>query len=211
MTESFTLRSTDGLSLEATLDAPERVAATLVICHPHPRAGGTMNAPLLLAIRDRMNDAGWAVLRFNFRGIGNSEGSSGTGLEEVADARGALEVARERFVAPVAVLGWSFGGAVAIRTASLEPELAGCVAVAPAVRAKPGFTAGLPSPTDVEVSRPTLVVCGANDDQVSPADCKAWAEVAGVEYREIKGANHFFWAKYESLSETVLAFLAPLV
>lgn len=211
MTESFSLASTDGLSLEAEMDLPQAARATLVICHPHPRAGGTMNAPLLLAIRDRMLAAGWAVLRFNFRGIGNSEGTSGTGLEEVADARGVLAEARRRLTAPVALLGWSFGGAVAIRVASADSDLAGCVAVAPAVVAKPGFTAGLPAPAEVALGRPTLIVCGANDDQVDPADCRSWAAEAGVEYREIKGANHFFWAKYEALAEEVEAFLTPLV
>lgn len=211
MTETFGFESSDGLLLEAALDVPDIVVGTLLVCHPHPRAGGTMNAPLLLALRDRLIRSGWAVLRFNFRGIGNSEGSPGTGVEELADAQGALRYARRRFDVPLAILGWSFGGAVAIRTALTERDLVGCVAVAPAVVAKPGFTAGLPPAADADLACPTLVVCGANDDEVSPADCREWATSAGVQYQEVKGANHFFWAKYDTLAETVDAFLTPLV
>ena len=210
MTESLTVDSADGLVLEAALDSSEHAKATLVVCHPHPRAGGTMNAPLLLAVRDRMVAEGWGVLRFNFRGVGSSQGMSGTGLEEVADARGALAFARDRADAPIALLGWSFGGAVAIRTAATETDLGACVGVAPAVVAKPGFTAGLPDPQDLELPCPTLIICGANDDQVSPRDCESWAAAAGVQYREVKGANHFFWAKYDALADAVAAFLNPL-
>ena len=210
MSEKLRFDSTDALSLGAELDLPTsgEPRAALVLCHPHPKMGGTMNAPLLLAVRDELVERGWAVLRFNFRGIGGSEGTSSTGVDEVADAAGAVAFVSSRFPQlPAAIAGWSFGGAVALRAASLHPELKACVAIAPAIAPKPDITAGAPPPVESSYEGPVLVVCGVNDEQVSPAECRRWAEETGATYEEMKGANHFFWAKYEPLAETVAGFL----
>lgn len=204
MTQDLTIRSRDGLALEAALDSPAEPRAVLVLCHPHPQMGGTMNAPLLLAVRDDMVARGWAVLRFNFRGIGASEGLSGTGVDEVADARGAADYAANELPGlPRAIAGWSFGAAVAVRLAATEPSFVGCAAIAPAVDEKPGVTAGLPSPHALGIDVPLLIVYAANDKQVSPDACSAWGEAAGANVVRVAGANHFFWAKYEQLSKIV--------
>lgn len=210
--QSLTISSTDGLSLEAALDRPPEPLAVLVLCHPHPKMGGTMNAPLLIALRDRLVDQGWAVVRFNFRGIGASQGEPSTGTAEVADAEGALVTARERFPGlPVAVAGWSFGGAVALRVASKDTGVAACVGIAPAIVARPRVTDGAPSADSFSFEGPTLLICGANDDQVSPGDCREWAQQTGARFEEVRGANHFFWAKYEPLAELVGDFLDDAV
>ena len=207
-TERLTFASRDGLELEGEADAPADATATVVVCHPHPKMGGTMNAPLLLALRDAFVGRGWNVLRFNFRGIGASEGESSTGELEVADAGGALDLARSRFgPGPIAVVGWSFGGAVGIRLASTETGLAACVGIAPAIRPKPNVTAGLPPASEIRLACPTLLLVGANDDLVSPADVEAWAGEVGADHQVLAGANHFFWAKYDDLSDRIAAFL----
>jgi uncharacterized protein len=201
-------RSTDDLDLEAVVVEPDTPGRVLVFCHPHPQMGGTMNAPLLLAVQERLVSDGWAVLRFNFRGIGRSEGESSDGRAEVADACGAVDTARERWPdLPLAIAGWSFGGAVAIRVALTEPAVSACVAIAPAVVPKPGITAGTPSPEEVSLERPLLIVCGSNDKQVSTADVRRWAEAVGADYEEVPGANHFFWAKYDELSSLIARWL----
>lgn len=205
---TLTIRSRDGLALEAAADAPPEPKAVLVLCHPHPQMGGTMNAPLLLALRDEMVRRGWAVVRFNFRGIGASEGESSTGVAEVADAAGAADYAAERFPSlPRAVAGWSFGAAVAVRLAAAEPGFVGCVAIAPAVIERPGVTAGLPPAADLGLSTPVLVVAAENDRQVPADECSAWGEGAGAQVERVSGANHFFWAKYDRLSELVGTWL----
>ena len=212
MSESIRFNSTDGLSLEGEVDAPEAPRAALVFCHPHPQMGGTMNAPLLLAVRDDLVARGWAVLRFNFRGIGASEGTSSTGIEEVADANGAIVEAARRFPElPVALAGWSFGAAVALRAVNAHPEVVGCAAIAPAIKPKPGITAGAPDPATFEPEGDVLLLCAANDDLVSPADAKTWASATGARFELMKGANHFFWAKYETLTKIVGDFLEGLV
>jgi alpha/beta superfamily hydrolase len=209
ISEELSLASSDGLSLEAVLDSPGSARAVLLMCHPHPRMGGTMNAPLLLALRDGLIARHWAVLRFNFRGIGGSQGESGTGEAEAADARAGAAFLQERFPGlPMAVGGWSFGAAVAVRMACAGERLIACLAIAPPVAAKPEITVGLPPPEGCSPSCPLLVVAGANDDQISPAECRSWAQrVKGAQYVEMAGANHFFWGKYDALASTVTRFL----
>ena len=172
-----------------------------------------MDAPLLLAVAGELAATGWAVLRFNFRGIGESEGESSTGEAEVADARGAIALIRERFGdLPTALAGWSFGAAVAVRAAAVEPGLAACVAIAPPVVPREGISAGLPDPSGLRLDVPVLLVCGANDHLVDPSDCEAWASrVARAEVVVVAGANHFFWGKYDDLAKRVGGFLARAV
>ena len=196
----MTITSADGLALESDIDRAADPRAVLVVCHAHPGMQGTMNSPLLLAIRDDVLERGLSVVRFNFRGVGASEGEFGEGLDEVEDAHGALASARREHPGlPVALLGWSFGGAVAIRAAAEDGDVAAVVAIAPSVAPKEGISVGLPPPSEVDLKAELLVVCGTNDDIVRAEDCRAWAEGAGGRYVEIQAANHFFWAKYEPL------------
>ena len=213
MTESLTVESRDGLALEAALDLPAGAKAALVFCHPHPRFGGTMEAPLIHAIRDEMLRRGWAVLRFNFRGVGASEGKSSLGEAEVADARGAIDLLDERLEAPIAIAGWSFGAAVAIRTFAAERErLAACVAIAPAVQSKEGVTAGLPPPRELGPLGPLMSIVGVNDEHVSPDAIKEWTEqVPGARFVSMSATNHFFWARYDELATTVGDWLDKVV
>ncbi|HYI44592.1 MAG TPA: alpha/beta fold hydrolase [Actinomycetota bacterium] len=213
MTEALTVTSRDGLALEAALDVPDEAKAGLLFCHPHPRFGGTMEAPLIHAVRDEMLRRGWAVLRFNFRGVGASEGESSLGEAEVADARGALDLLATRIEKPIAIAGWSFGGAVAIRTFAQERERVGaCVAIAPAVEAKEGIAAGLPPPSELGPLGPLMSVVGVNDEHVSPAAVKTWTEqVPDARFVSISAANHFFWARYTELATTVGDWLDMVV
>lgn len=208
-TEEITIRSRDGLKLQGVLDEPDEVRGAFVLCHPHPKMGGTMNAPLLVALRDRLVGDGWAAVRFNFRGIGASEGEASTGEKEVADAEGAIDLAKDRWPgATLAIGGWSFGAAVAVRTMDEHDEINAGVAIAPAVKPRDGVTAGLPKPSDVSLAGPLLFVCAVNDDLVDLADCRAWVEgVPRAEMVELPGANHFFWAKYDDLVEAVSGWL----
>lgn len=175
-----------------------------------------MNAPLLLGLRDGLVGRAWSVLRFNFRGIAGSQGEPSTGEAEVADALGAIDlVARRHPGVPIAIAGWSFGGAVAIRAAAEAAEVdspAACVAIAPAINEKPGVTAGLPDPKQVHLSCPVLVVHGVNDDVIPADDCRNWAKgLSGARYVELPGANHFFWAKYDDLAKVIVTFLDEVV
>jgi alpha/beta superfamily hydrolase len=171
-----------------------------------------MDAPLLLAVSDEMVGRSWSVLRFNFRGVGRSAGTTSLGEEEVSDVLGAIDWLTHRNEPPVAVAGWSFGASVAIRACAEWGEARGCAAIAPSVEAKEGIIAGVPDPGDMNLSLPVLVVIGDNDEQVSAGACRAFA--AGLphgRFEEIQGANHFFWAKYPPLCAVVGDFLDEVV
>jgi uncharacterized protein len=205
----ITIRSADGLSLVAEYHRPEKPLACALICHAHPRMQGTMKSPLLLALGDELYRRSYSVLRFNFRGVDGSDGEMGVGLEEVDDVFGALQfLGAEERGKPIALVGWSFGGAVALRAvAHGSVAIAACAAIAPPVAGKPNVTAALPSPHEMPRGVPLLIVCGSNDKVISVEECRTWAEAAGATYEEIPAANHFFWAKYEVLVETVVRWL----
>ena len=208
MSEQVRFRSRDELTIEGLIDGADSPKAVLVLCHPHPQMGGTMRAPLLTAVVEEMVGRDWGVVRFNFRGIGESEGTSSTGEAEEADALGAVDLARARFPGiPVALGGWSFGAAVALHVARRIDDLLACVAIAPAIDPKPGVTRGAPEASDYETEVPTLIVVGANDEQVSPTSCSGWAGETGARLVEMPAANHFFWARYEPLAAVVGDFL----
>ena len=211
MSERTTIRSRDGLTLEAAFHAVEEPLGSLVLCHPHPGFGGTMDAPLLLALTEEMVGRKWNVLRFNFRGVGASEGSSSLGEAEVADALGAVDRLAEVDL-PIALAGWSFGGSVAIRTAAEWTDAKGCAAIAPSIVAKEGIIAGLPEPSTMGLDLPVLIVVGDNDEQVSADACRDFAaELPQGRFVEISGANHFFWAKYPQLRAQVADFLDEVI
>ena len=109
--ESLSLAGPAG-SLEALLEEPEhqqsRVAA--VVCHPHPLYGGTMHNKVVYRIARGLRRAGCVVLRFNFRGVGQSAGEHGYMAGEIEDARAALGYLRARYPElPFALAGFSFG------------------------------------------------------------------------------------------------------
>jgi hypothetical protein len=104
--------------LEALLEAPDGAAPreAALVCHPHPRHGGTMHNKVVHRLARGLRRAGAAVLRFNFRGVNLSEGTYDHGIGEVADARAALAWMRERYPRlPLTLAGFSFGSRIVLR------------------------------------------------------------------------------------------------
>ncbi|MGH2676629.1 MAG: alpha/beta hydrolase, partial [Actinomycetota bacterium] len=116
----------DGLELEGelrTAEGPPR--GTAVLCHAHPRHGGSKDHPMLWAIRNELaGRRGLTVLAFNFRGIMDSEGTYGGGEAELADAAAAVDRARQEATGPTLLAGWSFGAWVALRHAVTDQRVA---------------------------------------------------------------------------------------
>jgi alpha/beta superfamily hydrolase len=115
--ESYQIDGPAGL-LEALFEEPEdrepRMAA--VVCHPHPLFGGTMHNKVVYRMARGLRRAGLVVLRFNFRGVGRSQGEHGHVEGEIEDARAAAEWLRRRYPAlPLALAGFSFGARVITR------------------------------------------------------------------------------------------------
>ena len=144
---------------------PARLAA--VICHPHPLFGGTLHNKVVHTLARTLRSEGAATLRFNFRGVGASEGTHDEGVGETEDALAAVASARARWPGvPLVLAGFSFGGAMAIRAASAAAP-AWLITVAPAVDRV--------SLEPLAVPRcEWLVVQGDADDIVAPDSVVQW-------------------------------------
>lgn len=158
------LHTSDGLALQAELSVPkDEVRAAVVLSHPHPLHGGSMNASVIEALFRALPRHGAACLRFNFRGVQGSRGRHGGGGPERADVIAAVDEVSSRYpVLPVLLAGWSFGGDVSL--AVDDERVAAWFAVAPPLRVLPPeeLVAG---PSD----RPVTLVVPAHD-QFCPPD-----------------------------------------
>src|SRR5713226_70919 len=117
MEEALTIRVPDGPVLEARLAPLANPKGGFVVCHPHPLYGGDMDNPVVLRAAEVTQAAGYATLRFNFRGAGASEGVHDKGRGEQDDVKAAMAALASRLPAgsPVGVIGYSFGAWTAAR------------------------------------------------------------------------------------------------
>lgn len=183
--------------LQEWQDAPHRITA--VVCHPHPLYGGTLHNKVVHRVASTLHGMGAAVLRFNFRGVGRSEGHHDRGEGELLDARAAFALLRERH--PSArrwVAGFSFGSWVAARLAAAESETERLIVIAP-----PVHTASFEVLHTLAI--PKLVVQGTADEICKPENLAReyprWAEPKRL--IEVPGASHFFDRQLTELGEAV--------
>lgn len=202
--ESLIVRGPSG-DLETVVDAPESVAIgeLVVVCHPHPLHGGTMTNKVAHMLAKSFNAAGAAAIRFNFRGVGKSDGTYAEGIGETDDTLAVIEWARSRWAgASLSLAGFSFGGAVAIRAAAaIEPGR--LVTVAPAVDR-------VHVPVDRLPRCPWLVIQGDQDEVVDPNAVRAWIEQLPdpPELALMPGVGHYFHGTLNQLKQTVMDWLA---
>lgn len=179
-----------------------------LILHPHPQQGGTMNNKVVYSLYRTFSDCGFTVLRFNFRGVGKSQGSYDNGEGELSDAASALDWLQS--VHPHAtefwVSGFSFGGWIAMQLLMRRPELSGFITVSPpADRYDFNFLA--PCPVSGQL------IQGSNDMIVTPSAVEKLAAKLNlqrgisVDYKLIQGADHFFSQQLNELSKHVTEYL----
>ena len=152
------IRTDDGPELEAELTLSDRATprAGIVLCHPHPQYGGTMRSLVISVLFAELSAAGFACLRFNFRGVEASTGTYSHGEGEQLDVLAAVATMADAVAElPIALVGWSFGADVSLTV--VDPRVAGWVAIAPPLRFRPTFGAA----SDV---RPKHLVLAANDE-----------------------------------------------
>jgi len=190
--------------LEALLELPQPFPADriAVICHPHPQFQGTMHNKVVHTLARAMNDLGLASLRFNFRGVGASEGSYANGEGEIADVEAVAAYARQRWPgAEIWLAGFSFGAVVTVRAAaSIQP--ARLVSIAPAVNI-------LGTQLHQPPRMPWLIVQG-DADEIVPVDAvESW--VTNLKPRPqlivLPGVGHFFHGYLVQLRELLIAEL----
>jgi alpha/beta superfamily hydrolase len=174
-------------------------APAVVVCHPHPLYGGSMENNVVGAVCEALATAGIHALRFNFRGVGGSGGHYGEGIAEQADVRGALDyLAALENVDPkrLGLCGYSFGGMVTTPVAINDTRVRALGLVSPAMDA-----AALNKLADF--TRPLIVFGGALDDLLTPALLSANLAAPPV---IIPGADHFWWDHEAALAAALTDF-----
>jgi alpha/beta superfamily hydrolase len=195
------------LVVEAADQAPP--AAFMVVCHPHPLHGGTMDNKVVTTLARCAHELHVPSIRFNFRGVGDSAGSFDEGRGEVLDTQAVIDYGRRRW--PQAALwlgGFSFGGRIALR-ASTGPQ-AGLVSRL--VTVAPAFTGDYASPQEVRAPGcPWLIVQGDADEVIDPATNIDWAGriQPAPQLAVLPGVGHYFHGKLGALHDVVLPFLRP--
>ncbi|MGH9169153.1 MAG: alpha/beta hydrolase, partial [Acidimicrobiia bacterium] len=172
-------------------DAPPLPIRVVVLCHPHPQQGGTMNAPLLRTVTKVLADQEMAVLRFNFRGVGTSTGGWGGGEKELADVAAAVAGARAGYPElPLGLAGWSFGAVIALRWTALADEAIPYAGIAPPVRSE--LSPRLPAATELPRARRRLIL-GDRDQFTAVGELQEYADTIDAELVVLKGSDHFFY------------------
>ena len=187
---------------------PEANAPIALILHPHPLYGGTMNNKVVYNLFHVFAKRGFSVLRFNFRGVGRSQGTFDHGVGELSDAASALDwlQSANANASAVWIAGFSFGAWISMQLLMRRPEIDGFICVAPPSNLY-DFSFLAPCPSS------GLMVNGDKDRVVPSASV---AELTAklktqrgikIDHEVIPGANHFFEDKTEDLEKVVGGYL----
>jgi len=189
-------------AIECAIDAPAGAArGTVVVCHPHPQHGGTMDNKVVQTLARAFVALGWRSVRFNFRGIGASQGAWNDGVGEVDDAL-AVIAAFAADGSPFMLAGFSFGAYVAAQAAtrladSAKPQR--MVLVGPSTERQ----------QMANVPADSVVIHGETDDVVPLAATLAWARPQSLPIIVLPGVGHFFHGQLGLLKNVVVQELTP--
>jgi len=187
------------LHLEGLLSVGSPRGEAVVLCHPHPQYGGTMGNNVVTAMATAFQAHGFSTLRFNFRGVGRSEGQFGDGIDERLDVEAAIAFL-ESDVKPggIHIGGYSFGTYVGLHVAAVNERVRGFVGVAPPIALYDFHAVG-------DGAAKKFLVAGADDAFCPPGRLKTWFE----SLREpktltiIPRTDHFFWGREGALEEAL--------
>jgi alpha/beta superfamily hydrolase len=201
-TQKLTIQGQAG-RIEMALDEPAASKGVAVIAHPHPLFGGTMDNKVVQTLARAFTQCGWTAVRFNFRGVGGSEGSHDEGRGELLDM---LSVVRHAAPAGrLALAGFSFGAFVtthALAALEQEREIDSLVLVGTAA----SRFAVAPVPSQAHAK--TLVIHGESDDTVPLANVLDWARPQFLPVMVVPGVGHFFHGQLPLLKSLVVRHLS---
>jgi len=161
-----------------------------------------MNAPLMVAVTRHLTAAGFAVLRFNYRGVGASSGAWDHGNGERIDVGAAVAAARTAFpVGPLGIAGWSFGAAISLRWLGATGQALPWVGIAPPVA--PTLTPELPAPGSLAPFERTFII-GDRDQFTTVAEMTAYASGVGGTVEILQGSDHFFYFREDRVADLVV-------
>ncbi len=185
----------DGVSLEGELRRPEQTArGSAVICHAHPRHGGSKDHPILWALRNELAHRGFVVLSFNFRGTMRSGGTHGGGRSETKDVAAAIGRVRQEPEGPTVVVGWSFGANVALREALEDERVAALVLIGLPLRHELDIP-DLPSRAELRLFRRPVLLLAAENDEYAPEPLvrDLATPFPEAEVVIVPGTDHYLW------------------
>ena len=187
-------------------------APIALMLHPHPQHGGTMNNKIVYTLYNLFAQRGFGTLRFNFRGVGRSQGTFDRGEGELSDAAAALDwLQTYNPDAPACwIAGFSFGAWIGMQLLMRRPEISGFISIAPPANLF-DFSFLAPCPSS------GLIVHGTADEVVPSESVQKLVDKLShqrditVKYKSIPGANHFFTNKIEQMGNSVGAYLDEML
>lgn len=185
-----------------------RDAPIALILHPHPQYGGTMNNPVTYALHYAFRDLGFTVLRFNFRGVGRSQGEYDQGVGELSDAAAALDYlqAQNPNARACWVAGFSFGAWIAMQLLMRRPEINGFISAAPPANMYDfSFLAPCPSSGLIIHGGADRIVPGEDVGKLA-AKLKAQRGIT-ITHQTIDEGNHFFEPALDTMIEQVKQYV----
>ena len=188
---------------QAAPDAP-----IAIILHPHPQYGGTMNNRVVYNLHYAFHRMGFTVMRFNFRGVGRSQGEFDQGIGELSDAASALDYlqAMNPNSKHCWVAGFSFGAWIGMQLLMRRPEITGFISVAPPANMY-DFSFLAPCPSS------GLIIHGSDDRVAPPQDVQGLVDKLHTQkgititQKTLPGANHFYSNMHETLIEDCAEYL----
>ena len=202
---------TGELLLEGILAIPEGAGPfpAVIVCHPHPLYGGSMDNNVVYSLSETLTQASLASFRFNFRGVGESQGEFGQGIGEQEDVKAAISfisTVKEVDSKRIGIVGYSAGAGFAFPIGFNDTRIKALAAVSPPLNMFDfDFLKSCP--------RPKLLISGSRDDLI-PVDqflefCQNLPEPKECE--SIEGADHFWWGYESRLAAKVTAFFTKVL
>jgi alpha/beta superfamily hydrolase len=209
----FPSGAAEGVQLEGVLHRPgvdDRRRAAVVLCHPHSLMGGSMDVPVIVSTARELSGRGIVALRFNFRGVGRSEGHFGEGVGEVGDVAGAAklllgqeDVDRRKLY----LMGYSFGASVGLRYVEEDARFAGIVALCLPLGTmaigslRPDFWN--------RYTKPKLFLAGDSDNICPLSELRALVKSLPEPKKLVvlEATDHFLWGRERQIAREIADFL----
>jgi alpha/beta superfamily hydrolase len=200
-----------GLVLEGMLAVPEGAGPfpAVIVCHPHPLYGGSMDSNVISSLCEALAQASFISFKFNFRGVGESQGEFSQGIGEKEDVEGAISsisTVRKADSRRIGLAGYSAGAGFGLPVGFNNGRIRALAAVSPPF-----------SMFDFDFLKsclkPKLLISGSRDELIPTDDflkfCQKLAEPKECEI--IEGADHFWWGHESSLADKVAAFFTRVL
>lgn len=190
--------------LEGRMEGEDR-ERVVVLCHPHPLYGGSMDNNVVSVLRGAFYQVGFGTLRFNFRGVGGSGGTYGEGDGEVEDLLGVVGYLEKTGMKSLHLAGYSFGAWIALRAVNRGLDAASMVLVSPPLDFLDFVNLALPE-------KPCLLTLGSRDSFCAEMSLREWLATQGnasalTQVQILQNCDHFYWGHEKTLLSLVTAFI----